>query len=444
MQCPLCAVTGTDAKTKVQSTVALDGEVERRRRCENGHHLVTHERPATFTLAHVQVSREGTVVEFDRGKLHKDLEMGVLGLLEPEVITHVVDQVCGDVLTHLRKELLFNSGSRAVTISDFTIMELMERRLREGTKNRVAHLMYAMTIRGRTDVRSSKREKFLTATDLYNWMIDPDKGNYADLAVSRVYPLPSSPAEVWWLHRGKPRDNVKVIKPRRLESGSGHTPFRFDQFANSIRKALQGRRLTGHRVPHSKDKQPNDTISELLAAWVMEELEGQPIITSSQLADGAMRGLRRIDDIGYLRYATVVKKYDQAAQIRDEVIGLMEAPSRPLRFRAPATRLYGASSGLPPRGWVMINDPDDVVALLGNDATTHRQADGAGWFDRITGQIEGNDVEMVVYEDDRLDDGRSVAHIHAADPNAAAQLAERIGQPLGRWPWTPPEPEPPS
>lgn len=192
-------------------------------------------------------------------------------------------------------------------IADMDIMEEVERHLRE-RKQRVAHVLYALSVRGRAD--RDGRTGWSTARDLLHWLYD--ESNYQDLALD-LPPLQPVQGDRWWpaANASNPQNVIKHDNRTR--------PFSRNQFEGSIQKALLGR-------PHA------DQAAHLVAEWVLWGVIGQPTVNSSQLGVGVLDCLRRVDDIAYLRWAAIFKRFSTVTQVRDEAQALLTHPSAQLRF----------------------------------------------------------------------------------------------------------------
>lgn len=99
--------------------------------------------------------------------------------------------------------------------------------------------------------------------------------------------------------------------------------FGTDQFVNSIGMALVGRHELKVRAA-------------LVAAWVLMTLGGQRRVLTSQLSAAVTATLRRVDDIAYLRWATIAKKFTSVREIANEAHDLVVAPSVRLVFDSRA------------------------------------------------------------------------------------------------------------
>jgi transcriptional regulator NrdR family protein len=102
-----------------------------------------------------------------------------------------------------------------------------------------------------------------------------------------------------------------------VDEGRRPVPFATHQFQKSLLAALHGRE-------HASAK------ATKVVHHVLAEIQGQRVVQSSQLASSALTSLRSVDDIGYLRWAAVVKGITSVRAFTEEVADLIEHPSPPL------------------------------------------------------------------------------------------------------------------
>lgn len=181
----------------------------------------------------------------------------------------------------------------------------MEARLRSG-KNRMLHVLYALSIRGRTDHEG--RSGWATASDVLGWLFE----QYEHLKVDLPDPV-GRPTDRWYYSRLAPTPRLVIKRdgpPRR---------FARHQFVASIRRAMLGR-------PNAREQ------TECIAEWVLWHIAGPEEVLSSQLMVGVLDCLRRVDDIAYLRWVSIAKGFDSATRFRDEAFALVADPSPRLVF----------------------------------------------------------------------------------------------------------------
>ncbi|WP_156153158.1 hypothetical protein [Microbacterium oxydans] len=198
---------------------------------------------------------------------------------------------------------------------DHQIAEQVEQQLRK--RDRMAVVLYALSTRGRRDRRG--REGWSDAHQVLAWLAD----RYPTLPEMPTVAVAGLQGQVW-RHPGAaaplPR---RVLKRSRTEKPRGRErPFDYDQFKRSIRLAIVG------RFPEPE----RDRQVDLIAEWVMWGFVGQDVILTSQLASAVLDCLRRVDDVAYLRWASLVKAIESVSEFAHEARGLVLYPSPPLHL----------------------------------------------------------------------------------------------------------------
>ena len=87
------------------------------------------------------------------------------------------------------------------------------------------------------------------------------------------------------------------------------TPFDRDKLARSVSVALRKRPVDAERV-------------ERMVSGIVRQLEslGESEIKSEQVGELVMEGLRNLDDVAYVRFASVYKNFREAKDF-EEIIG---------------------------------------------------------------------------------------------------------------------------
>lgn len=338
MLCPVCLQEGRETGTKVVDTNTSRKRpiIFRKRRClSNARHILRTEEvvsKATLDNTYVRASSDHHIVgQFSPSHLREDIASAVLKRLSDQEI----DSVTADVVARLSEDLpriaeplspaeidRFQPAAIASSISDYDIRTRVESRLRL-ISDRVAHVLYVLSFRGRVDVPRRDRSGFRNAGDFLAWFYSEDA--YTDL--TEAIPRQADRAvEEWWPPR-PPRHPVNVIK-----ATGAVKQFGFEQFRNSLLLALHGR----HEAKPA---------SLLTAQLVLFRLEGQATVRSSQLASEAMAALRMYDDIAYLRYAGIAKGYKSIRDFKAEAVALLDRPSPRIVYVKSALRpVLGAGS----------------------------------------------------------------------------------------------------
>jgi len=138
----------------------------------------------------------------------------------------------------------------------------------------------------------------------------------------------------------RPSDNEQVIR-RRRECSSCERRFttyeRIDEILPLIVKK-DGRRepfdrakvLTGLKRACSKRPVSSDTIERTVDRIERDLQEtGEKEVPSSRIGDAVMAALRNIDDVAYVRFASVYRSFRDVSELMDELQALVEARGGP-------------------------------------------------------------------------------------------------------------------
>jgi len=137
----------------------------------------------------------------------------------------------------------------------------------------------------------------------------------------------------------RPSDNDQVIRRRRECTGCGRrftTYERVDEILPLVIKK-DGRRepfdrgkiLAGLKKASSKRPVPVEVL-ERAADQIERELEeaGEKEIPSSRIGDAVMAALRDIDEVAYVRFASVYRSFRDVNELISELKSLVEARGR--------------------------------------------------------------------------------------------------------------------
>jgi transcriptional repressor NrdR len=140
----------------------------------------------------------------------------------------------------------------------------------------------------------------------------------------------------------RPSDNEQVIRRRRECLGCERrftTYERVDEILPLIVKK-DGRRepfdrvkvLTGLKRACSKRPVSLDTI-ERTVDRIERELQdgGEKEVPSTRIGDAVMAALRNVDDVAYVRFASVYRSFRDVAELMDELKALVDARGGPRR-----------------------------------------------------------------------------------------------------------------
>jgi transcriptional repressor NrdR len=140
----------------------------------------------------------------------------------------------------------------------------------------------------------------------------------------------------------RPSDNEQIIRRRRecVSCGRRFTTYeRIDEILPLIVKK-DGRRepfdrakvTTGLKRALSKRPVSSETI-ERTVDKIERELQdtGEKEVPSSRIGDAVMAALRNIDDVAYVRFASVYRSFRDVSELMDELQALVEARGGPRR-----------------------------------------------------------------------------------------------------------------
>ena len=104
-------------------------------------------------------------------------------------------------------------------------------------------------------------------------------------------------------------ERVQLRELMVLKRSGRRTPFDRDKLARSVSIALRKRPVDAERV-------------ERMVSGIVRQLEslGESEIKSEQIGELVMEGLRNLDDVAYVRFASVYKNFREAKDF-EEIIG---------------------------------------------------------------------------------------------------------------------------
>src|SRR5919112_3558016 len=145
----------------------------------------------------------------------------------------------------------------------------------------------------------------------------------------------------------RPTDDSSAIRRRRVCPDCGG---RFTTFERVQLRELTGGKRSGRRVPFDRDKlQRSIEVAlrkrpveperiERLINGIVRQLESMSDgeVTSEQVGELVMEGLKGLDDVAYVRFASVYKNFREAKDF-EEILGDLAQDPEPPRKR-PAGR----------------------------------------------------------------------------------------------------------
>jgi len=120
-------------------------------------------------------------------------------------------------------------------------------------------------------------------------------------------------------HENVQQTTLFVIKKDRRRE-----PFQKEKVLNGIRKACEKRPISGHDI----EKLAGEIETELLT-------QGRAEVSSSVIGDMVMAGLKTLDHIAYIRFASIYRDFADITRLKQEVDSLAGAGT----VVTPETRL---------------------------------------------------------------------------------------------------------
>jgi transcriptional repressor NrdR len=138
----------------------------------------------------------------------------------------------------------------------------------------------------------------------------------------------------------RPTDDSSAIRRRRVCPDCGG---RFTTFERVQLRELMVAKRSGRRVPFDRDKlqrsvevalrkRPVDPERvERMINGIVRQLEslGDGEVTSEQIGELVMEGLKGLDDVAYVRFASVYKNFREAKDFEDILGDLAQDPEPP-------------------------------------------------------------------------------------------------------------------
>ncbi|WP_333825530.1 transcriptional regulator NrdR [Pinisolibacter sp.] len=139
----------------------------------------------------------------------------------------------------------------------------------------------------------------------------------------------------------RPTEDGTAIRRRRICSSCGG---RFTTFERVQLRELTVVKRSGRRVPFDRDKlmrsvqiacrkrpvEPERI--ERMVSGIVRQLEslGEPEITSEQIGESIMEGLKNLDDVAYVRFASVYRNFREAKDF-ETLLGELTTAESPIR-----------------------------------------------------------------------------------------------------------------
>jgi transcriptional repressor NrdR len=138
----------------------------------------------------------------------------------------------------------------------------------------------------------------------------------------------------------RPTEDSSAIRRRRICPSCGG---RFTTFERVQLRELMVVKKSGRKVPFDRDKLARSVTTALrkrdvaperidrMISGVVRQLEslGEAEVTSEQIGDFAMDGLKGLDDVAFVRFASVYKNFATPDDFRSFLTELDDAPTIP-------------------------------------------------------------------------------------------------------------------
>jgi transcriptional repressor NrdR len=138
----------------------------------------------------------------------------------------------------------------------------------------------------------------------------------------------------------RPTEDAGAIRRRRICNACGG---RFTTFERVQLRELMVVKKSGRKVPFDRDKLARSVNTALrkrdvaperverMISGIVRQLEslGEVEVTSEQIGEYVMDGLKELDDVAFVRFASVYKNFSAADDFRSFLAELGEAARRP-------------------------------------------------------------------------------------------------------------------
>ncbi|UQB41483.1 transcriptional regulator NrdR [Thiomicrospira microaerophila] len=109
-------------------------------------------------------------------------------------------------------------------------------------------------------------------------------------------------------------ESVELSLPRVVKSDGNREKFDEDKLRRGLVKALEKRPVASERI----DSIVNQIVKSMMA-------DGAREVPSSQIGEWIMQALREVDQVAYVRFASVYRSFQDVNAFREEIEKLVEA-----------------------------------------------------------------------------------------------------------------------
>ena len=137
-------------------------------------------------------------------------------------------------------------------------------------------------------------------------------------------------------------ESPELVMPRIIKGNGAREPFDEKKLIAGMMRALEKRpveservdaainRLTGDSKIGAPERVPNGRLLVLLQQYLLQHrlrASGEREIASRQLGEWVVNELRQLDQVAYVRFASVYRSFEDVKEFREEIERLESEPS---------------------------------------------------------------------------------------------------------------------
>jgi transcriptional repressor NrdR len=108
-------------------------------------------------------------------------------------------------------------------------------------------------------------------------------------------------------------ESAELVMPRLVKSDNSRQPFDENKLRNSMVRALEKRPV------------PSDDVEQAVGRLVHKlRTLGEREVPSRLIGDMVMEELRKLDEVAYVRFASVYRRFQDVTEFQDEILRLQE------------------------------------------------------------------------------------------------------------------------
>jgi transcriptional repressor NrdR len=108
-------------------------------------------------------------------------------------------------------------------------------------------------------------------------------------------------------------ESAELVMPRLVKSDNSRQPFDENKLRNSMVRALEKRPV------------PSDNVEQAVGRLVHKlRTLGEREVPSRLIGDLVMEELRNLDEVAYVRFASVYRRFQDVTEFQDEILRLQE------------------------------------------------------------------------------------------------------------------------